>query len=217
MKYFKTFENFINSTSVLEDVIEDTHAIPTIQAALPFIKKLKDSTVLTRTFTGIKTGAARISTTPPKFQSINPDIVAVYDKVMQKLGFSSLVYCSHGDSQFFKGQQYYLIPGEDFKMAWSPEVSDLLVVANRYNKENRLGEFPYDSYTTDWPQGNVDEVLVDCEYYFLISTRIPIVEDWMRKNKMGTYKGRVFTPAKIETYDRLYEVLEQSIAPYINK
>ena len=60
----------------------------------------------------------------------------------------------------------------------------------------------------------VDEVLVDCTEYYLISTNTPIVQDYMGKNKLGTFDRARFTPNKIETYSQLFDILKNTIAQY---
>jgi hypothetical protein len=190
-----------------EDIIEKTSSVPIIQEALPIIEKLGSKTLLTRTFKGIRTGAAKVTTTPPKRQSTDPRIVNVFDTVMKRFDFKTLIYCSHGARRFFIGDQYIMIPGEGFKLIWSPEIFDLLADASTMNKQGKINEFPYDSYTTKWPTGDVSEVLVDCNEYYLISTRIPIVQDYMRKNKLPEPK----------TYSELFDILTQAIAPYVGR
>jgi len=199
-----------------EDVIED-NVIDLLEKSLPLIKSLGSRTVLTRSFSGLRMGVARVTTTPPKLQSGDTEIVAVFNAVMKHLDFDRLVYCSHGNRKFFMGEQYVMIPGKGYRLAWSPEISDLLVTAKDYKKEGRLDEFPYDTYTDAWPKGDVSEVLVDCDDYYLITTRIPIVQDYMRKQGMGTYKGRQFAPENIKTYNQLYDVIAGTLDWYKNK
>ena len=190
-----------------EDIVEANSVIDNIKTSLPLIKLLGDKTVLTRTFSGIRSGAAKVTTTLPKRQSADPAIVNVFDTLMEKLDFTTLVYCSHGNRKFIRGDQYIMVPGKNYKLAWSPKVHDLLVVASDYKKSDKINEFPYDSYITTWPKGDVSEVLVDCEEYYLITTRVPIVQDYMRKQKMGAWNGRQFIPDVIKTYNQLHDVL----------
>ena len=197
-----------------EDIVEASSAIDNIKASLPLIKLLGDKTVLIRTFSGIRSGAAKVTTTPPKRQSADPAIVNVFDTLMEKLDFTTLVYCSHGNRKFIRGDQYIMVPGQNYKLAWSPKVHDLLVVASDYKKSDKINEFPYNSYTTTWPKGDVSEVLVDCEEYYLITTRVPIVQAYMQKQKMGVWNGRQFIPDVVRTYDQLHDVLTGTLQSF---
>ena len=196
-----------------EDIIE-AGVTSTIEESLPLITQLGDKTVLTRTFSGVRSGIAKVTTTPPKKQSIDPDIIQVFDNVMDHLDFDRLIYCSHGNRRFIQGDQYIMVPGDGYKIAWSSEINDLLVDAKEYQKEGKLDQFPYDSYKTDWPIGDVSEILVDCDVYYMISPRLPIIEDYMRKQKLGTYDRARFIPNKIETYSQLRDILSNAIMQY---
>ena len=204
------FINMIRLTNLLKEaiLIDKLPAIPVMQESLSVISELATKTLLTREFRGIQSGAAKIAADPPKKFSIDPVINEVYKHLMQAHGLSHLIYCSHGNARFhLAGSQYYMVPISPYKIIWSPEVADLLVTANFYASAGKLDDFPYDTYQKSWPQGDVSEVIVDCDEYYLITTRMPIVRDWMRKNKVD----------EPSTYADLYAIIEGTIQPYINK
>jgi hypothetical protein len=80
-------------------------------------------------------------------------------------------------------------------------------------KQGTLNAFPMHSYKNEWPSGKVDEVLVDCSEYYLISTKIPIIKDFMNYSayKQGT---SVTQPT---TYDQLAILVEQVLQKYMTK
>ena len=199
-----------------EDIIEKSTVIPTIIEALPTIGRLGNKTMLTREFGGIRTGAARITAGPIDKgrigSAINPqspvyldDIAAIFKSVINRFGLKHIIYCSHGDVRFnLGGPQYYMIPIGDYKTVWSEQVKDIYANAMTMKKAGELNKFPVESYKNEWPVGNVNEVLVDCVEYYLISTRIPIVQEYMKNKRLQEPK----------TYNELHAILEGSIEPY---
>lgn len=187
-------------------LVDSIPTIPVLQESLAAMEAIQEKTLLTRRSRGIKSGAAKISADPPKKFSIDPTITDVYTQVMELYGLSHLIYCSHGKATFhLGGDQYYMIPKGDYKVIWSPEVPDLLVTAKYYYDSGMIDEFPYNSYKQTWPVGDVSEVLVDCNEYYLITTRIPIIMDWMKKNGVGS-------PT---TYKDLHTIVEGTLKRYV--
>jgi len=211
-----------------EDIIEKSSVIPTIAEALPTIQQLGNKTMLTREFQGIRMGAAKITSGPIDKgrigTAINPsspvyleDIANIFKTIINQFSLKHIIYCSHGDVRFnLAGPQYYMIPIGKYKTVWSEQVKDIYANAMTLKKAGKLDEFPVDSYKNEWPVGNVNEVLVDCTEYYLISINIPIVQDYMRKKKLGTYDRTKFIPSKIETYSQLHDILKDVIAQYKN-
>ena len=66
------------------------------------------------------------------------------------------------------------------------------------------------SYKNEWPSEKVDEVLVDCNEYYLITTRITIIQDYM---KYTAYKqgNPVVQPT---TYEQLAAIIEHVLHKY---
>jgi len=211
-----------------EDIIEKSSVIPTITEALPAIQQLGNKTMLTREFQGIRMGVAKITSGPIDKgrigTAINPsspiyleDIANVFRTIINQFSLKHIIYCSHGDVRFnLAGPQYYMIPTGKYKTVWSEQVKDIYADAMSLKKAGKLDEFPVDSYMNKWPVGNVNEVLVDCVEYYLISINIPIVQDYMRKKKLGTYNKTKFIPNKIETYSQLHDILKDVVAQYKN-
>ena len=219
----------IRMTDLLkEDIIEKSSVIPTITEALPAIQQLGNKTMLTREFQGIRMGVAKITSGPIDKgrigTAINPsspiyleDIANVFKTIINQFSLKHIIYCSHGDVRFnLAGPQYYMIPTGKYKTVWSEQVKDIYADAMSLKKAGKLDEFPVDSYMNKWPVGNVNEVLVDCVEYYLISINIPIVQDYMRKKKLGTYNKTKFIPNKIETYSQLHDILKDVVAQYEN-
>ena len=219
----------IRMTDLLkEDIIEKSSVIPTITEALPAIQQLGNKTMLTREFQGIRMGVAKITSGPIDKgrigTAINPsspiyleDIANVFKTIINQFSLKHIIYCSHGDVRFnLAGPQYYMIPTGKYKTVWSEQVKDIYADAMSLKKAGKLDEFPVDSYMNKWPVGNVNEVLVDCVEYYLISINIPIVQDYMRKKKLGTYNKTKFIPNKIETYSQLHDILKDVVAQYKN-
>jgi hypothetical protein len=211
-----------------EDIIEKSSVIPTITEALPAIQQLGNKTMLTREFQGIRMGVAKITSGPIDKgrigTAINPsspiyleDIANVFRTIINQFSLKHIIYCSHGDVRFnLAGPQYYMIPTGKYKTVWSEQVKDIYADAMSLKKAGKLDEFPVDSYMNKWPVGNVNEVLVDCVEYYLISINTPIVQDYMRKKKLGTYNKTKFIPNKIETYSQLHDILKDVVAQYKN-
>lgn len=211
-----------------EDIIEKSSVIPTITEALPVIQQLGNKTMLTREFQGIRSGAAKITSGPIDKgrigTAINPnspvyleDIANVFKTIINQFSLKHIIYCSHGNVRFnLAGPQYYMIPIGKYKTVWSEQVKDIYADAMSLKKAGKLDEFPVDSYKNKWPVGNVNEVLVDCVEYYLISINIPIVQDYMKKKKLGTYNRTKFIPNKIETYSQLHDILKDVVMQYKN-
>jgi len=83
-----------------------------------------------------------------------------------------------------------------------------------FKEAGKLDEFPINSYKNTWPVSDVNEVLVDCTEYYLISINIPIVQDYMRNKKLGTFDRARFIPNKKETYSQMYDILEGIITNF---
>jgi len=211
-----------------EDIIEKSSVIPTITEALPVIQQLGNKTMLTREFQGIRSGAAKITSGPIDKgrigTAINPnspvyleDIANIFKTIINQFSLKHIIYCSHGNVRFnLAGPQYYMIPIGKYKTVWSEQVKDIYADAMSLKKAGKLDEFPVDSYKNKWPVGNVNEVLVDCVEYYLISINIPIVQDYMKKKKLGTYNRTKFIPNKIETYSQLHDILKDVVMQYKN-
>jgi len=211
-----------------EDIIEKSSVIPTITEALPVIQQLGNKTMLTREFQGIRSGAAKITSGPIDKgrigTAINPnspvyleDIANIFKTIINQFSLKHIIYCSHGNVRFnLAGPQYYMIPIGKYKTVWSEKVKDIYADAMSLKKAGKLDEFPVDSYKNKWPVGNVNEVLVDCVEYYLISINIPIVQDYMKKKKLGTYNRTKFIPNKIETYSQLHDILKDVVMQYKN-
>jgi hypothetical protein len=213
---------------IKEDIIEKSSPVPIITEALPVIEKLGNKTLLTRTFKGITSGAAKITSGPitkgrigtvlhPDSPIHDSETSKIFQQLIDRFNLQHIIYCSHGDRQFFSGNPYIMIPIGKYKTIWSPDVRDIYADIQTLKDKGNLKAFPIDTYTDTWPKGNVDEVLVDCEEYYMISLRIPIIQNYMRKQNLGTYKGRTFVPdyKHVKTYDQLYDILQESIKPYV--
>jgi hypothetical protein len=199
-----------------EDIVEKSSAVPTIIEALPTIQQLGSKTMLTREFKGIRMGAAKITSGPidkgrigsainPESSVYKEDIAAIFKTIINRFNLKHIIYCSHGNVRFYlAGPQYYMIPVGEYKTVWSEKVNDIYANAMSFKREDKLNEFPIDTYKNEWPIGNVNEILVDCTEYYLISTGIPIVQDYMKKRQLQQPR----------TYNELHTILEGSIEPY---
>ncbi len=205
-----------------EDIIENASVVDTLSQALPHIKKLGNKSMLVRESGGIRSGAAKITSGPwdkGKIGSaINPSS-SVYDKdlgklfkdLVNKFSIEHIVYASYESSRHgLFGAEYHLIPVGDYKTIWSPKIQDIYSNASHMKKQGTLNHFPMDSYKNEWPVGKVDEVLVDCEEYYLITTRIPIVKSSMYHTAQKQ-KTQVVQPT---TYNELADVIHRVIQYY---
>ena len=169
--------------------------------------QLSGKTVLTREFAGLNKAAAKVTTETDKpYGTKNalglmakPEIKNLFDIIKDKYGLATFIYCSHGKSKFgLSGRSYIVVPKNPFKTIWSPQVSDIYADASRMIKDQgNLDAFPIDSYTDSWPSGNVSEVILDCEYYFLINENYDLIAE--SKHHTGI--------SNIQTYDQLATVL----------
>jgi len=209
-----------------EDIIEKSTVIPVIEEALPIIQQLGNKTVLTREFQGIRTGAAKITSGPidkgkigtainPKSPVYLEDIANVFKTIINKFNLKHIIYCSHGNVRFYlSGPQYYMIPIGKYKTVWSEQVKDIYSDVMDFKEAGKLDEFPINSYKNTWPVSDVNEVLVDCTEYYLISMKIPVIQDYMKNKKLGTFDRTRFIPNKIETYSQMYDILEGIITNF---
>ena len=169
--------------------------------------ELSGKTVLTREFAGLKKSAAKITmqdflpygTKNYLGLDAKPAIKNLFDIIKDKYGLTNFTYCSHGVSKYgLFGRSYIVVPKNPYKTIWSPQVSDLYSNASRMIKDQgNLDAFPIDSYTDSWPSGNVPEVILDCEYYFLINENYDLISE--SKHHTGI--------SSIQTYDQLATVL----------
>lgn len=199
-----------------EDVIEKTSAIPAIQESLDAVKALGDKTLLTRRFSGVRMGVAKVTSGPitkgriglalnPSSPVYNKEVADKIFELADKFKMKHIVYCSHGKSIFYFGSDsYIMIPEGSYKTVWSPVVKDLYADLKTHQENKDLDEFPMASYKDEWPKGDVAEVLVDCESYFLITLETPIIKSYMMKNKIP----------KPKTYMELYEILTKTLEKF---
>lgn len=207
---------------LFEDIFENSSVLDTLTEALPYIKKLGNKPMLVRESGGIRTGAARITSGPWDKGRIGSAInlsSSVYDKdlgklfkeLVDKFSIEHIVYASYDSNRHgLFGDKYCLIPVGDYKTIWSPEVNDIYSNASRMKKQGTLNTFPMDSYKTTWPVGKVDEVLVDCKEYYLITTSIPIVKSSMYFTAQKQ-KTQVVQPT---TYNELADIIERVLQYY---
>ena len=205
-----------------EDIIESTSVLDTLVLALPHIQKLGDKTMLVRESGGVRSGAARITAGPwnkGKIGSVLHTSSPVYDAglgkvfndLVKKFGIEHIIYASHQAARHgLFGSEYFLIPVGDCKTIWSPEIHDIYSDATTMKKNGTLDSFPLDSYKTNWPTGKVDEVLVDCKEYYLVSLRIPIVKSFM---EYSAYKNKIKVVPPT-TYAELATLIEQVLRKY---
>lgn len=210
---------------LLEDIIEGKSVLDTLTEALPYIKKLENKSMLARESGGIRMGAAKVTSGPwtkgrigsainPESSVYEKDLGKLFKKLVDKFSIEHIVYASYDSNRHgLFGSEYFLIPVGDYKTIWSPEVNDIYSNASEMKKQGTLNTFPMDSYKNEWPSGKVDEVLVDCNEYYLITTRIPIIQDYM---KYTAYKqgNPVVQPT---TYEQLAAIIEHVLQYYKRK
>ena len=207
---------------LFEDIIEGSSVLVTLTEALPYIKKLGNKPMLVRESGGIRTGAARITSGPwdkgrigsainPSSSVYDKDLGKLFKELVDKFSIEHIVYASYDSNRHgLFGNKYFLIPVGDYKTIWSPEVNDIYSNASRMKKQGTLNTFPMDSYKTTWPVGKVDEVLVDCKEYYLITTSIPIVKSSMYFTAQKQ-KTKVVQPT---TYNELADIIERVLQYY---
>ena len=207
---------------LFEDIIEGSSVLVTLTEALPYIKKLGNKPMLVRESGGIRTGAARITSGPgdkgrigsainPSSSVYDKDLGKLFKELVDKFSIEHIVYASYDSNRHgLFGNKYFLIPVGDYKTIWSPEVNDIYSNASRMKKQGTLNTFPMDSYKTTWPVGKVDEVLVDCKEYYLITTSIPIVKSSMYFTAQKQ-KTQVVQPT---TYSELADIIERVLQYY---
>ena len=207
---------------LFEDIIEGSSVLDTLTEALPHIKKLGNKPMLVRESGGIRTGAARITSGPwdkgrigyainPSSSVYDKDLGKLFKELVDKFSIEHIVYASYDSNRHgLFGNKYFLIPVGDYKTIWSPEINDIYSNASRMKKQGALNTFPIDSYKTTWPVGKVDEVLVDCKEYYLITTSIPIVKSSMYFTAQKQ-KTQVVQPT---TYKELADIIDRVIQYY---
>ena len=207
---------------LFEDIIEGSSVLDTLTEALPHIKKLGNKPMLVRESGGIRTGAARITSGPwdkgrigsainPSSSVYDKDLGKLFKELVDKFSIEHIVYASYDSNRHgLFGNKYFLIPVGDYKTIWSPEINDIYSNASRMKKQGALNTFPMDSYKTTWPVGKVDEVLVDCKEYYLITTSIPIVKSSMYFTAQKQ-KTQVVQPS---TYNELADIIERVLQYY---
>ena len=210
---------------LLEDIIEGKSVLDTLIEALPYIKKLENKSMLVRESGGIRMGAAKVTSGPwtkgrigsainPESSVYDKDLGKLFKKLVDKFRIKHIVYASYDSNRHgLFGDKYFLIPVGDYKTIWSPEVNDIYSNVSRMKKQGTLNTFPIDSYKNEWPVGKVAEVLVDCKEYYLITTKIPIVQSSMyfTAQKQNT---QVVQPT---TYNELADIVERVLQYYKRK
>ena len=210
---------------LFEDIIEHSSVVDTLSQALPHIKKLGNKPMLVREANGIRSGAANITSGPwdkgkigsainPSSSVYDADLGKLFKDLVDKFSMKHIIYASYESNRHgLFGSEYFLIPCGDYKTVWSPEIRDIYADASTMKNEGNLNSFPFHSYKNEWPYGNVDEVLVDCNEYYLITTRIPIIQDYMQYT---AYKQK--TPVvRPTTYEQLAVIIEQVLRKYTPK
>ena len=207
---------------LFEDIIEGSSVLDTLTEALPYIKKLKNKPMLVRESGGIRSGAARITSGPwdkgrigsainPSSSVYDKDLGKLFKELVDKFSIEHIVYASYDSNRHgLFGDKYFLIPVGDYKTIWSPEVNDIYSNVSRMKKQGTLNTFPMDSYKNEWPVGKVAEVLVDCKEYYLITTKIPIVQSSMYFTAQKQ-KTQVVQPT---TYSELADIIERVLQYY---
>ena len=205
-----------------EDIIENDSILDTLSQALPHIKRLGNKPMLVRESGGIRSGAAKITSGPwdkgkigsainPASSVYVPELGKLFKDLVDKFSIKHIIYASYNSNRHgLFGAAYYLIPVGDYKTIWSPEIHDIYSDATTMRKNGTLNSFPLDSYKNNWPTGKVDEVLVDCKEYYLISLRIPIVKSSMEYSAYKN-KTKVVPPT---TYAELATLVEQVLQKY---
>jgi hypothetical protein len=207
-----------------EDIIENDSVLDTLSQALPHIKKLGNKPMLTRESGGIRSGAAKITSGPwdkgkigsainPTSPVYVPELGKLFKDLVGKFSMEHIIYASFQYKRGLFGSEYILIPVGDYKTIWSSEVHDIYSDASTMIKNGTIDSFPLDSYKTTWPVGKLSEVLVDCKEYYLVSTRIPIVQSSMNYTAMKQ-KTKIIQPT---TYKELADIIERVIQYYIWK
>ena len=205
-----------------EDIIENASVVDTLLQALPHIKQLGNKRMLIRESGGIRSGAAKITSGPwnkgkigavinPASSVYDADLGKLFNNLVAKFSINHIVYAAYESNRHgLFGSEYFLIPTGDYKTVWSPEIRDIYSDASTMQKQGTLNAFPMHSYKNEWPSGKVDEVLVDCNEYYLITTRIPIIQDYM---KYTAYKqgNPVVQPT---TYEQLAAIIEHVLHKY---
>ena len=210
---------------LFEDIIENSSVLVTLTEALPHIKELGNKPMLTRESGGIRTGAAKVTSGPwdkgkigsainPSSSVYNKDLGKLFKELVDKFSIEHIVYASYNSNRHgLFGAEYFLIPVGDYKTIWSPEINDIYSNASQMKKQGTLNDFPIDSYKTTWPVGKVAEVLVDCKEYYLITTKIPIVQSSMNYTAQKQ-KTQVAQPT---TYNQLADIIERVLQYYKSK
>ena len=210
---------------LLEDIIESSSVLDTLTEALPYIKKLENKSMLVRESGGIRMGAAKVTSGPwnkgrigsainPESSVYDKDLGKLFKKLVDKFKIEHIVYASYDSNRHgLFGNKYFLIPVGDYKTIWSPEVNDIYSNVSRMKKQGTLNTFPMDSYKNEWPVGKVAEVLVDCKEYYLITTKIPIVQSSMYFTAQKQ-KTQVVQPT---TYNELADIVERVLQYYKRK
>ena len=210
---------------LFEDIIEGSSVLDTLTKALSHIKKLNNKPMLVRESGGIRSGAARITSGPwdkgrigsainPSSSVYDKDLGKLFKELVDKFKIKHIVYASYDSNRHgLFGNKYFLIPVGDYKTIWSSEVNDIYSNVSRMKKQGTLNTFPMDSYKTTWPVGKVAEVLVDCKEYYLITTKIPIVQSSMYFTAQKQ-KTQVVQPT---TYNELADIVERVLQYYKRK
>lgn len=210
---------------LFEDIIENSSVLATLTEALPHIKELGNKPMLVRESGGIRSGAARIISGPwdkgkigsainPSSSVYDANLGKLFKDLVDKFSIEHIIYASYESNRHgLFGAAYYLIPVGDYKTIWSPKITDIYTNASNMKNQGTLNTFPLDSYKNEWPIGKVDEVLVDCKEYYLISTRIPIVQSSMQYTAQKQ-KTQVVQPT---TYNQLADIVERVLQYYSQK
>ena len=210
---------------LLEDIIEGKSVLDTLTEALPYIKELENKSMLVRESGGIRMGAAKVTSGPwtkgrigsainPESSVYDKDLGKLFKKLVDRFRIKHIVYASYDSNRHgLFGDKYFLIPVGDYKTIWSPEVNDIYSNASEMKKQGTLNTFPIDSYKNEWPVGKVAEVLVDCKEYYLITTKIPIVQSSMYFTAQKQ-KTQVVQPT---TYNELADIVERVLQYYKRK
>ena len=210
---------------LLEDIIESSSVLDILTEALPYIKELGSKSMLVRESGGIRMGAAKVTSGPwnkgrigsavnSKSSVYDKDLGKLFKELVDKFKIEHIVYASYNSNRHgLFGAEYFLIPVGDYKTIWSPEVNDIYSNVSQMKKQGTLNTFPMDSYKNEWPVGKVAEVLVDCKEYYLITTKIPIVQSsmWYAAQKQKT---QVVQPT---TYNQLADIIERVLQYYKRK
>lgn len=207
---------------LFEDIFEGSNVLDTLTEALPYIKELGNKPMLVRESRGIRSGAARITSGPwdkgkigsainPSSSVYDADLGKLFKDLVNKFSIEHIVYASYNSNRHgLFGSEYFLIPVGDYKTIWSPKITDIYSNASRMKKQGTLNTFPMYSYKNEWPIGKIAEVLVDCKEYYLISTKIPIVQSSMNYAALKQ-KKKIVQPT---TYKELADIIDRVIQYY---